>query len=251
MFSFSNGGPGGCDLKMLHICLTMIQFRIGYIYVKKTNWKWIVIQHPKLCLNLLFLLPIFNCKILKKTNPKITAFLCVFILFMFEYDLAKYISCLSELKDFFCQVIFNNFAVGWIPRSPWHLSIHSLAAGFALRVNKGGNLINMEAHLKMGLFCFFTYICIQWILFIYEYVHYCICISTGMWFVVQLGKLYLCMPKKIWQLNMNIEQSFVWLIGKQYFSVRGVIWIMYCKAFSSCVGYNTFCSIGSCIEKLT
>ena len=101
MFSFSNGGPGGCDLKMLHICLTMIQFRIGYIYVKKTNWKWIVIQHPKLCLNLLFLLPIFNCKILKKTNPKITAFLCVFILFMFEYDLAKYISCLSELKDFF------------------------------------------------------------------------------------------------------------------------------------------------------
>ena len=134
------------------------------------------------------------------------------------------------------------------PLHPWHLSIRSLAVGFALRVNKGGNLINMEAHLKMGLFCFFTYICIQWILFIYEYVHSCICISTGMRFVVQLGKLYLCMPKKIWQQH---EQSFFWLIGKQYFSVRGVIWIMYCKAFSSCVGYNTFCSIGSCIKKLT
>ena len=39
------------------------------------------------------------------------------------------------------------------PLHPWHLSIRSLAVGFALRVNKGGNLINMEANLARDSFC--------------------------------------------------------------------------------------------------
>ena len=50
---------------------------------------------------------------------------------------------LKIFQIFLHPVILNNFAVDWIPHSPWHLSIHSLAAGFAFRVNKGGNLINI------------------------------------------------------------------------------------------------------------
>ena len=40
------------------------------------------------------------------------------------------------------------------PLHPWHLSIRSLAVGFALRVNKGGNLINMKANLARDSFFF-------------------------------------------------------------------------------------------------
>ena len=39
------------------------------------------------------------------------------------------------------------------PLHPWHLSIRSLAVGFALRVNKGGNFINMKANLARDSFC--------------------------------------------------------------------------------------------------
>ena len=64
----------------------------------------------------------------------------------------KYLQCNANLSS---SGDIQSFCCWLNPRSLWHLSIHSLLAGFALRVNKGGNLINIWKPIWSFLLYFF------------------------------------------------------------------------------------------------
>ena len=102
------------------------------------------------------------------------------------------------------------------PLHPWHLSIRSLAVGFALRVNKGGNLINMKANLARDSFCSLQlfissrkennwnfcfqitdlsvrlkqvdFVLIKW--FVFQYLIYDILLLRSVWFLKILASVF-------------------------------------------------------------
>ena len=91
-----------------------------------------------------------------KNKRDISTVLCLYIIVFKTEDWFFWIYFRSLKWGFFSIWSYSiQSPCCWLnpPLHPWHLSIRSLAVGFALRVNKGGNLINMEANLARDSFC--------------------------------------------------------------------------------------------------
>ena len=154
-----------------------------------------------------------------KNKRDISTVLCLYIIVFKTEDWFFWIYFRSLKWGFFSIWSYSiQSPCYWLnpPLHPWHLSIRSLAVGFALRVNKGGNLINMEANLARDSFCSLQlfissrkennwnfcfqitdlsvrlkqvdFVLIKW--FVFQYLIYDILLLRSVWFLKILASVF-------------------------------------------------------------